>query len=611
MSIKYKILLPLLVMVVFVVSTINYLYTRYVEEYITKSSLQQLEVIGSITEDKIDLYIQQMRDKLELFNTRMYLFEKLKEYDEFHNLQIQHIVSNILKFSYASEKDIVDIVILDSQFKIIASKLDTIDAENNFIKRLLEANRHTPMTKLEYVSDKKMPLMYISSPILDKNRLIGTSIFVIKLSYLNSLLTNDVEIGKTGEIFMGSKNGNKLILFTPLKFSHYPMYCTNSDFNNYISHQIMSADTKHQTLKDALDYRKARVVLSLHYNKVLESVIVVKKDIQELMEPIEEIKKYQLIIVSVGILFIIGLSLLISNKIIKTIRSIVRITSKISNGKFDERIGNHGSDELGQLAQSVNKMANFMINANQIAEAKVVEQTKLLQESNDKLQNHNENLSTVIKSLSHDIRTPLTIINGYLEELDDGIVKYNDIPKVTEILKRETAYINELSTEVIDYIQSSDLKLNNKEMIILNYFLEQEVCPLIRTPKNVRLICEVSTNNLVYFNKTALKKILVNLLHNASKYTSEGYIVIKSSVDTIIVEDSGVGISKKYSQMVFEPFYSIDQSRNRDKNGFGLGLSIAKNLAYKNGYNLYLDTTYSEGARFILEPIWESSRLED
>ena len=79
--------------------------------------------------------------------------------------------------------------------------------------------------------------------------------------------------------------------------------------------------------------------------------------------------------------------------------------------------------------------------------------------------------------------------------------------------------------------------------------------------------------------------------------------MIKSNDNRIIVEDSGIGIDIKYSKMIFEPFYSIDQSRNREKNGFGLGLSIAKNLANKNSYNLYIDATYEKGARFILEQL--------
>jgi len=588
-------------MVFFAITAISYLYIYYVEEYIKKTSLEQLESIGSITEDKVDLYIQQMRDKLELFNTRMYLFDKLTEYDKTKSKEVQKIVENILEFAYSKEEDIIDIVILDSNSKIIASKLKKITSQNSFIQNIAEAKKPLPQTKLVYTDDKIMPRLYISSPILKEKKLIGTSIFVIKLSYLNGLLTNDIEIGRTGEIFMGSKNGDKLILFTPLKFSPYPMYCTNKDFNEYISNQISLANIKHQTIKKAQDYRKTPVVLSLHYNKILQAVIVVKKDMKELMEPINEIKKYQLFILLIAILFITLSSLLISNNIIKIIKSIVRITSKISNGGFDERVQISTKDELGALAKSVNKMADFMINANKISEEKVIQQTKLLQKSNNKLKDHNKNLSTIIKSLSHDLKTPLTIMDGYLDELNDGIVTYKEIPKVTAILKREIAYLNELTSEVIGYIQSSELTTNKQEKIRLKEFVHTEVCPLLRIPEGIELQCEISEKINIIFNRTALKKILVNLLHNASKYTKEGYISIRAIDTKIIIEDSGIGIEAQFSQTVFEPFFAIDQSRNREKNGFGLGLSIAKNLAKNNAYNLYLDDSYTSGCRFVLE----------
>ncbi len=587
-------------MVFFAITTISYLYAYYVEEYIKKTSYEQLESIGSITEDKVDLYIQQMHDKLELFNTRMYLYNKLSEYDKSKDLEIQKIIENILEFSYSKEEDIIDIVILDADSNIIASKLREIDSQNRFIKRIAKEKKPLQRTQLIYPNDKIMPRLYISSPILKEDKLIGTSIFVIKLAYLNKLLTNDIEIGKTGEIFMGSKNGDKLILFTPLKFSNYPMYCTNRDFNEYISNQISSANQKQRLVQKALDYNKTPVVLSLHYNKILQAVIVVKKDMKELMEPIKQIKEYQLIILVVTILFIILSSLLISNNIIKAIRNIVRITSNISKGKLKERIEILTKDELGELGESVNRMADFMVNANEISEAMVVKQTKLLQESNDKLQLNNQNLSTIIKSLSHDIKTPLTIMNGYLEELDDGLIECEEIPRVTSILKRETAYLNELTSEVIGYVQSKEVTMNKQERILLEEFLHAEVCPLLRVPKNVVLKCEVDDKASVEFNKTALKKILINLLHNASKYTKNGSITTIYEEQSIIVQDTGVGIDPEFSQAIFEPFFGLDESRNREKNGFGLGLSIASNLASTNGYALKLDTSYKCGCRFVL-----------
>lgn len=587
-------------MVFFAITTISYLYAYYVEEYIKKTSYEQLESIGSITEDKVDLYIQQMHDKLELFNTRMYLYNKLSEYDKSKDLEIQKIIENILEFSYSKEEDIIDIVILDANSKIIASKLRKIDSQNRFIKGVAQEKKVVQRTQLIYPNDKIMPRLYISSPILKEDKLIGTSIFVIKLAYLNKLLTNDIEIGKTGEIFMGSKNGDKLILFTPLKFSNYPMYCTNRDFNEYISNQMSSANQKQRLVQKALDYQKRPVVLSLHYNKTLQAVIVVKKDMKELMEPIEKIKQYQFIILFISIAFITLASLLISNNIIKVIKNIVRITSNISNGQLKERIEVSTKDELGELGESVNKMANFMLNANEISEAKVVKQTKLLQESNDKLTEYNQNLSTIIKSLSHDIKTPLTIMNGYLEEIDDGMVTCEDIPKVTTILKRETAYLNELAGEVIGYIQSKELIANKKELIPLKEFFDIEVFPLLRVAKEVELKCEVSPEVEINFNRTALKKILINLLHNASKYTSSGSIIAIAVEDKIIIQDTGIGIAPQFSHSIFEPFFGLDESRNREKNGFGLGLSIASNLAKTNGYSLTLNSSYRAGARFIL-----------
>lgn len=194
----------------------------------------------------------------------------------------------------------------------------------------------------------------------------------------------------------------------------------------------------------------------------------------------------------------------------------------------------------------------------------------------------------------------MTIIEGYLEELEDDIVSNEDKPKVIATLKKETAYINELSSEVIHYLQSLE-DTNKKEKIVLKDFLHDEVCPLVRINKDVQLVCDIDTDTVIHFNKMELKNILINLLHNASKHTKSGSITLKVDRGSILVEDTGVGISDKDTEMIFEPFFCVDQSRNREKSGFGLGLSIARNLALSNGYQLVLDVDYKRGSRFILK----------
>jgi len=223
-----------------------------------------------------------------------------------------------------------------------------------------------------------------------------------------------------------------------------------------------------------------------------------------------------------------------------------------------------------------------------------------LEDSISKLKHSNKQLNNMILSLSHDIKTPLTIIEGYLEELEDDIVNDAQKPEVIAILKKETAYINELSSEVIHYLQSLE-NTSRQVNIPLKAFLHEEVCPLLRVKKEVELKCEIEDDFHIVFDRMALKNILVNLLHNASKHTEKGTITIKSSNEVIIIEDTGVGIDIENTEMIFEPFFCVDESRNREKSGFGLGLSIARNLAENNDYTLSLDNSYSDGCKFIVK----------
>jgi len=226
--------------------------------------------------------------------------------------------------------------------------------------------------------------------------------------------------------------------------------------------------------------------------------------------------------------------------------------------------------------------------------------SKRLENSIATLKEQNRDLNNLVLSLSHDIKTPLTIIDGYLEEIADNMVSKEEMPKVVAVLKKETAYLNELSSEVISYVQSKD-EVTQKEPIVLKEFFHTEVCPLLRVSDEVELKCEINENDSINFNPMALKKILVNLLHNATKYTSKGSITAKLEQGRVIVEDTGIGIKKEDAEKIFNPFFCLDKSRNREKSGFGLGLSIARNLAERNGYRLFLDSSYVAGCRFVLE----------
>ncbi|RUM72245.1 MAG: hypothetical protein DSZ08_01380 [Sulfurovum sp.] len=258
----------------------------------------------------------------------------------------------------------------------------------------------------------------------------------------------------------------------------------------------------------------------------------------------------------------------------------------------------HCLNDISEDKFLVDKHEESITDINAIHES-IHELSHRLENSIVTLKKNNAQLNNMIRSLSHDIKTPLTIIEGYLEELEDGIVTKAQKPEIIAILKKETAYIAELSSEVIRYLQSFEIQAQ-KKTIVLKDFLHEEVCPLVRVPKDVVLKCKINEEDKMDFDCIALKSILVNLLHNASKHTQQGSILIQSLKNGIIIEDTGIGIDSQDAKMIFEPFYCADKSKNRQKNGFGLGLSIAKNLAENNGYVLRIDTYYKNGARFLL-----------
>jgi len=222
-----------------------------------------------------------------------------------------------------------------------------------------------------------------------------------------------------------------------------------------------------------------------------------------------------------------------------------------------------------------------------------------LKNSIDDLQEKNSELTWMVRSFAHDFRTPLTIIEGTIEAIEDGLIVSEKIPMTLEKIKVETKYMNELLGDVLSFIQSMKSPIK-KEKIALKEFIDTEIFVLFEVPKSVHFINDVHEKEIIFFTKTDLKKILVNLIGNSIKFTKEGSICITCEEKSVLVKDTGVGIEKQECKKIFKPFYTIDASKNRLQSGFGLGLAIAKNLAQKNEYTLLCDTHYKNGCKIVL-----------
>lgn len=222
-----------------------------------------------------------------------------------------------------------------------------------------------------------------------------------------------------------------------------------------------------------------------------------------------------------------------------------------------------------------------------------------LNKSIDELKEKNSELTWMVRSFAHDFRTPLTIIQANIEAIEDGLISQKHIPSTLQKVKLETIYMNELLSDVLSFIQSMK-SIVKKEKIELREFINKEIFVLVEPKNNIKLVNSVEENETIHFTKTDLKKILINLLDNSIKFTDKGSITIFSQNDSLIIQDTGIGIEHQDCETIFKPFYTVDVSKNRLKSGFGLGLAIAKNLANKNYYFLKCDTEYENGCKIAL-----------
>ncbi len=238
------------------------------------------------------------------------------------------------------------------------------------------------------------------------------------------------------------------------------------------------------------------------------------------------------------------------------------------------------------------------------AEAKIVEQNKLLQESNNRLQKLNDNLDGFVAKVSHDLRSPLASIRGILELVNLS----NQDPTLNEyldLMKTSVKKLENFITDILDLAKSSKLE-PKKEQIDLQVFFN-DILGSLRYAENaekVEKIFKIETSSSFFSDKQRLGIIFSNLIGNSIRYAnlkrSDCYVKITAHVSpqkaVFEIEDNGIGIEEKHQTRIFDMFYRANDS----KTGTGLGLYIVKEAVEKLGGNIKLHSQPEVGSTFTI-----------
>lgn len=216
-------------------------------------------------------------------------------------------------------------------------------------------------------------------------------------------------------------------------------------------------------------------------------------------------------------------------------------------------------------------------------------------------------------NVSHELKTPLTVILGYAELLKDNMVKPEDIPKISTVLYEEAGYMLSLVDDILslsqldEYISTGNTRAH-AVLVSLATVATEVMARLEPFAEQNGISCELTTvgNTDVMGIERLLTSIVYNLSENAVRYNVSGGSVCvsiegKEGSVRLVVTDTGHGIAEEDQPRVFERFYRVDQAHSRHSGGTGLGLAIVKHGVQYHGATLTLKSELGKGTEIAVE----------
>lgn len=207
-------------------------------------------------------------------------------------------------------------------------------------------------------------------------------------------------------------------------------------------------------------------------------------------------------------------------------------------------------------------------------------------------------------NISHELRTPLNVLQNQLEAIIDGIFEptHERLDGILQEVIRLTSLVAEL--ENISAIESSDFIPEIRDVKLAH--VVENVCTTFEAAfqrKNIALDVQIKKGIIVKAQEDKLKQLVINIISNALKYTDNGTVTVKTYMynnDHAVFEvsDTGVGLTEEDKEKIFERFYRVEKSRNRNTGGAGLGLSIVKNIANAHGWVIEVESDGKTGTTF-------------
>ena len=289
--------------------------------------------------------------------------------------------------------------------------------------------------------------------------------------------------------------------------------------------------------------------------------------------------------ISLGVIYLISFLFLLGFHffVYLPLRQVTEAAKQYATGNLDYEIPVHTHDEMGYLSASLNYMAV-------------------------QLKDMDDYQKKIVANVSHDFRSPLTSIKGYVEAMTDGTIPPELHQKYLKIILFETERLTDLTTDLLtlNEFDTKELLLDKAEFDIQETIKNTAAsfegsC----TPKHITIELLLLPGIVTVFaDRRKIQQVLYNLIDNAIKFSENDSsitveVVEKNEKVFVSVKDHGIGIPRKELNKIWERFYKSDLSRGKDKKGTGLGLSIVKEVIQAHDEHINVISTEGVGTEFI------------
>lgn len=283
-----------------------------------------------------------------------------------------------------------------------------------------------------------------------------------------------------------------------------------------------------------------------------------------------------------GVLLAVGISWILAKRLTRSIRALEEGAVRMSEGDFS-KIKVQSRDEIGALADVMNRMG------------------EQIQRDYDEFEAEEQRRREFVANVSHELKTPLTVIKSYSQTLAQMDVDPDTSRQFLAVIDSEVDRMTDAVSQLLEISRLEAGKTAEKENIDLAALCREVADALTLEAQTKSLTLAVTGTGCVCSERAKVRTVLSNIITNAVKYTEKGGITVTVDGNTVTVRDSGIGMSREDMEHIFERFYRADKSRGRKTGGTGLGLAIAKECADNIGATISVDSKLSEYTEFKVE----------